>query len=167
MHSYRQALRNGDRRQLPPIDSFRFHRALDLVALAEIDPCLGWQTWPEVWHLDESGRVRCHFRGSSLESIHTWAHDPSPLHRSRFEGLRTGGCTERWVIVDSRPTWFHAPPTVDESDAQAFLVVGAELASIGVSLLDMVVFDDNERWWSLLELVSGTTEWPAARIVTK
>lgn len=52
-------------------------------------------TWPEVWHLDDEGVVRCSCRASSLDTLVRWADDPSGLHRSRRAGLRTTGCTDR------------------------------------------------------------------------
>src|SRR5207247_589162 len=81
------------------IAQFRFTDALDVVAYAEVDRCLGWKTWPEVWHLDETGTFACYYKGSSLDTLVGWAQDPSDLERSRLEGLAGGGCANRWLIV--------------------------------------------------------------------
>jgi len=35
----------------------------------------------------------------------------------------------------------------------------AGMAEYGVHLLDVVVFHEDHRWWSLPELTSGTTAW--------
>ena len=101
----------------------------------------------------------CYFKGSSLDSLIEWADDPWKLERSRREGLASGGCADRWLVVDSRPTWFAEPP--GECDARAFVELRARLRElIGVELVDAVVFDDEGHWWSMQELTSGTTAWP-------
>ena len=155
MHAYkRPAL---DRMPPPSIDDFRFHDAVDVVAYAELNQCMGWRTWPEVWHLDPEGNLACSFKGSSLDSLVEWGLDPSDLERSRWEGLAVHDCPNRWVIIDSRPVGFSDPP--GEGDAWAFLELRRHLAGIGVDLLDAVVFDDDGHWWSMHELTSGTTAW--------
>ena len=160
MHTY-ERLGPGPR-PLPDITEFPFHDALDVVAYAEVDACVGWQTWPEVWHLDDDGIFCCYFKGSSLDSLSEWADDPWKLERSREEGLANGGCADRWLVVDSRPVWFAEPP--GEGDACAFVKLRARLRErIGVELVDAMVFDDEGHWWSMQELTSGTTAWPAAR----
>ena len=78
--------------------------------------------------------------------------------RWRLAGLRDGGCTTRWLIVDSRPTGIRQP--VDAGDAEAFLRLRDELSTIGLTLLDAVVFDDQCHWWSMHEAATGTTRWP-------
>ncbi len=115
-----------------------------------------------MWHLDADGAFACYYKGSTLDSIEQWADDPSPLHRSRIEGLRSGGCENRWVIVDSRPVWLHKPPTTDESDVEAFVKLQPALEALGVLLLDVVIFDDDQHWWSLREMTAGTTAWPGS-----
>jgi|SRR5439155_10333335 len=147
---------------LPSIARFRFTDALDVAAYAEVDRCLGQKTWPEVWHLDETGTFACYYKGSSLDTLARWAQDPSDLERSRLGGLARGGCADRWLIVDSRPVGLGDPP--DEGDVWAFLSLRRRLAEIGIELVDAVVFDDDGHWWSLHELTCGTTAWttPAA-----
>ena len=164
MHRYERLNTELNDPCAPPIEAFRFRAALDVVALAQVDRTIGWKTWPEVWHLDEEGAFACYYKGSTLDSIRQWATDPSPLHRSRIEGLRTTGCADRWVIVDSRPTWLHGGTATDESDVEAFLRLRPTLQAFGVSLLDVVIFDDDQRWWSLHELTAGTTLWPSLAI---
>ena len=162
MHDYPRASDDEVACQLP-IETYRFNDARDLAHYASADPCIGWRSWPEIWHLDDSGRFRCYFKGSSHDSIQRWADDPQRLHRSRAEGLRSGGCADRWVVVDSRTTWMRPSAIVDESDVEAFTRLRSCLASIDVALLDVVVFD-RQHWWSLHELTAGTTRWPTARI---
>jgi hypothetical protein len=160
MHRFERLISDLDDVHPPSIEVYRFRGALDVVALAQVDRCIGWKTWPEVWHLDEDGAFACYYKGSTLDSIQRWAEDPSPLRRSRIEGLASGGCADRWVIVDSRPTWLHEGPTTDESDVEAFLHLRPAVEAFGVSLLDVVIFDDDQHWWSLHELTAGTTAWP-------
>ncbi len=157
MHTYPRRVPKGELAHPPPIESTPFRDVLDIVARAEVDPVIGWSTCPEVWHLDERGIFRCYYKGSSLCSIRRWVEDPSPLHRSRRVGLLEGGCGDTWVVVDSRPRWIHPPP--GEADIAAFLTVRASLEPLGVSLVDCVVFDDDQHWWSLHELTAGTTRW--------
>ena len=156
MHTYER--RWTDDSPLPDIEAYRFADALDVVAFAEADRLIGWRTWPEVWHLDDEGRFRCHFRGSSRASLKRWADRPWPLHRSRAEGLADGGCPDRWLIIDSRPRGTR--DQVDDSDPGAFLRLRDELRSIELLLVDAVVFDDQGHWWSMHEQTCGTTRWP-------
>ena len=163
MHRYERLISDLDDVHPPSIEAYRFRDALDVVALAQVDRCIGWKTWPEVWHLDQEGAFTCYYKASTLDSIQDWADDPTPLHRSRIEGLRSGGCGDRWLVVDSRPTWLRKPPTTDESDVEAFVRLRPSLAAFGVALLDVVIFDDDQHWRSLHELTTGMTAWsPAA-----
>lgn len=149
---------------LPSIESLRFRSAPDVVALAKLDYCFGRMTWPEVWHLDNGGKVRCYHRGSSLDSVRAWAEQPESLLRPRVDHPhRLAGCPDRWVVIDSRPRSRYPPPTVEEADIEAFEQVRLALASIAVVLLDVVVFDDEYRWWSLREIATGSTEWPKVK----
>ena len=145
---------------VPDLETYRFADALDVVALAEVDRLIGWKTWPEVWHLDHEGAIQCLFRASTLSSLQRWANDAMDLRRSRMEGLRAGGCPDRWLVVDSRPAGIRNP--VDGSDAEAFLTVRKHLRSMGLTLVDAVIFDDQCHWWSMHEETSGTTRWPDA-----
>ncbi|HXH55957.1 hypothetical protein [Iamia sp.] len=77
----------------------------------------------------------------------------------RQEGLRTSGCADRWLVVDSRPRRWHDGPVVDEADAEAFLRLRPQVESFGVELVDVVIFDDQCHWWSLHELTTGTASW--------
>ena len=156
MHTYTR--RWTDDSPSPEITTHRFADALDVVALAEVDRLIGWKTWPEVWHLDDEARFRCYFRASTMDGVKRWADDPSDLHRSRIAGIADGGCPKRWLIVDSRPTGIRQP--VDDGDAEAFLRLRDELGTVGLTLVDAVVFDDRWHWWSMHEETSGTTRWP-------
>ena len=159
MHTYAKP-RPESAYELPSIAEFRFHDALDVVARAEVDITVGWTTWPEVWHLDDERAFCCHQKASSLDSMRRWAVDPETLFLARRQGRREGGCTNRWVIVESRPRWRHPDESpVDERDAAAFFVVRRALSEIDVALVDAVIFDDVGRWWSMHELTSGSTRW--------
>ena len=160
MHHYEHLVAADDPTPPPGLASSRFRDPHDLDELAKVDRLLGGSTCPEAWHLDAAGRFRCGYRGSSIESIRDWADDPYPLRRSRREGLASvDGCTDRWLIVESRPTWTCPSPTVTEADAAAFVRVRRVLADLGVHLLDCMVFDDRGHWWSLHELTSGSLRW--------
>lgn len=131
----------------------------DVEQWARRHPTIGWMTWPEVWHLDHDGRFCCYYQGSTPDSIKRWADDPSDLQWSRDEGRRTTGCTDHWLIVDSRPTKMRDGPTVDESDVEAFLRLRPQVEAMGVHLLDVLIFDDQCHWWSLHGLTTGSTAW--------
>ena len=51
---------------------------------------------------------------------------------------------------------------VTEDDVRAFMQLRQSLRDYGISLLDVVIFDQEFHWWSLHELTSGTTVWPTA-----
>ena len=160
MHTYAALWPEDEVGELPELEQFRFNSADDVVAWAQRDRTIGWMTWPEVWHLDDEGAFRCYYKAFSRDSIRRWAEDPTDLHRSRQQCLAEGECAGRWLIVESRPTWHVGEPTVDERDAEAFGSLRRELASIGVTLVDAVIFDDARHWWSMHELTSGAATWP-------
>lgn len=143
---------------LPRLEDFHFHDALDVIEYASLEGMFDWNTAAEVWHLDDSGTYRCGSRFSSFTNIRTLAEVPFILQESRRHGLADGGCPDRWLIHDYRPTrWGRKPP--DEGDVQAFATVRSMLAGIGVHLLDCMVWSDQMQCWSLHELTSGTTRW--------
>lgn len=158
MHTYELRATPDD--PLLEITTYRFRDALNVVAYAERDRLIGWATWPDVWHLDDEGRFGCYYKGSSLDSLERWAVDPMPLLRSRACGVSSSeGCRDRWVVVDSKPRWLWDQPIVSEATVAAFLMVRDGLKPVGVTLLDAVVFDDQRHWWSIHELMTGTTAW--------
>lgn len=158
MHTYTRPPRTAP---LPSKEGRRFRSALDVGAYAEVDILLGAATVPDVWHLDHTGENRCGMRGTTPESLQVWAGDPYRLRRSRAEGVRSReGCARHWVIVDSRPFSMRGKPIPpDEADVAAFSSIRADLLTIGVDLLDALVFDDQGHWWSMHELTTGTTAW--------
>lgn len=162
MHHYEERWEQDDAAVEAHLESFRFADAVDVAEWASFNIYIGHQPLVEAWHLDREGVLQCATKGGSFTTIRGWAEDPRPLRRSRRQGVRETGCADRWVIVDSRPSWMHPPPTVTEADAEAFVVLRSKLRCIGVSLLDGVIFDDHQHWWSLHELTSGSTRWPAA-----
>lgn len=162
MHTY-EALWDADVVDVPDLDDYRFNDALDVVAYAQHERCIGWRTWPEVWHLDASGKFQCYFAASTLSSLDDWATYPYDLLASRYHGLRSSeGCADRWLVIDSRPKWMmdgDLKSSVCEDDVRAFCEVRQSMADIGVHLVDVMVFDDQRHWWSLHELTSRTTTW--------
>lgn len=159
-HTYRRPTPGGS---VPRIDTFAFRGPLDVVGRAEVDATMGWATWPEVWHLDEGGRFCSYYKAFTGDGVTRWAADPSPLYRSRAAGLQDGGCTDRWLVVDSRPRWLSADPVVVAADeVDAFLAVRCALEEVSVLLVDAMIFDDDGHWWSLNEIATGGLEWPSS-----
>ena len=161
MHSY-QPLWPDDRTEWKPPSpaDFTYRDAVDVGRFAAIDPLTTWHTCPHIWHLDDKGRWRCCSKGSSLDSVQSFAEDPADLLACRQ--TQTGNrCPNYWVILEPRQEWLR-PLEVTEEDARAFLVLREGLAKHGVTLLDAIVFHEDHRWWSLHELTSGTTQWSFA-----
>jgi ferredoxin len=165
MHSYEPLWAPDGSDDPPGLEEFRFRSALDIVSYAQHWCCIGRNTWPEVWHLDDEGAFHCGFRASSRDSIREWARDPDDLCISRQQGLATRACPNRWLIVESRPESTSPHAVVDERDAQAFLQLRRRIVQIDpvLELVDVMIFDDAYHWWSLHELTTGTMEWPAVR----
>ena len=70
-------------------------------------------------------------------------------HRSVLTAARYGG--DASLIVENRTLGrSDVPPS--EGDAHAYLVVRGELASIGVNLVDAMIFDGDFHWWSMHDL---------------
>lgn len=159
MHTYEKLWSEDGPRNYPVSDTDVFTCAEDVVAKASLWPLMGRATCPEVWHLDPVGHYVCGWTASSLCTLTGWAEDPSELH-THLRYTRLDGCThDRWIIVDSRPTGDSTRPPVSEADAAAYRRIRTILRHQGIDLLDAVVFDDEQRWWSLRELTSGTTDW--------
>ena len=157
MHTYIRPTTIPD--PFPGFDEMQFRGVLDVVAHAEQNLSIGLNTWPEVWHLDGEGRLTCAGPRSSCNTIKRWARDPSDLFRVRRD-RQVPACGDNWLIVDSRNV-FYDPPIVDEGDIEAFVVLRRKLRTVGVHLVDAVVFDDSGHWWSLHELTTGTLTWDA------
>jgi hypothetical protein len=158
MHTYRQLWSDDPEAwTLPKMRNFRFAKPLDVVAFAELDPVLRWRNNPEVWHLDGRGRLRCGCHSSSGESVRTFADDLDGLLACRRTELGWP-CPNRWLIVESRHPW-HEAYQVNEDDGRAFVALRRALGGHGITLLDVMVFDQQFHWWSLHELTSGTATW--------
>ena len=146
----------------PNIDEFRFNDALDVVAWAELDRLVGhWRNWPETFHIDETGRFHCYDKSGTGATVRQFAEDPTYFEDSRL-GFLEGGCPPRWFIVESRPRCVYEDeqqPT--EGDVAAFMALRRRVAARGIALVDDIVFDDAFHWWSMQELVSGSTAWPS------
>jgi hypothetical protein len=68
-------------------------------------------------------------------------------------------CPNNWVMLEPRHPYQEDEYEVSEEDARAFIILRGRLAVYGISLLDVVVFDQDRHCWSLHELTSGTTAW--------
>jgi len=159
MHAY-QPLWPDDRHDWDPPSpaDLTYRDALDVGAFAATDPLVTWRTWPEIWHLDALGRWCCCSKGSSFDSVQRLAEWPTEMVACRT--VSTGQCCpDNWVVIEPRHPWHDDPYDVTEGDAAAFLSLRSSLASLGVNLLDVLVFHQEHRWWSLHELTSGTTAW--------
>jgi hypothetical protein len=160
MHTYTKRW-NDDERDYdqPSYDDFHFRGLDDLIRWAELDRTTAWRTWPEIWHLDDDGAFRCGSKGSSFEGVHTYAKEPGRLLDCRWYMPRDD-CPDRWLIIEARHPW-DEPYRVDESDAAAFLELRHGLEEYAITLLDVVVFDQEFHCWSLHELTTGSTTWPS------
>ncbi len=68
-------------------------------------------------------------------------------------------CPDYWVVVEPRNAWNATSCDVTKCDVDDLVMLRSSLAVFGVTLLDVVIFRDDFRWWSLHELACGTTEW--------
>jgi len=68
-------------------------------------------------------------------------------------------CPDYWVVIEPRQRWHGDRYDVTEGDAQAFIALRSSLARFGITLLDVVIINEEFQWWSLHELTSGTTAW--------
>lgn len=159
MHTYPQLWSDEAVPEFPITGDDIFTCAEDVVAKASRWPLFGRATFPEIWHLDRDGHYVCGWQASSLCTLVGWVEEPELLETHLWHS-RTDGCRhDRWIIVDSRPTVFDSRGRVSEADAKAFVELGRRLARSGIDLLDAVIFDDLQHWWSLRELTRGTTDW--------
>ncbi len=134
-----------------------FRGADDLIDDAELVRKSTWRTWPEVWHLDSTGIWRCMSKHSTGVTVRDMADDPEEMLACRVVARRR--CPDNWVVLEHRMDWQAQGMEVTEADAEAFLRLRRSLAVASVNLLDVVVINDDLRWWSLHELTSGTTQW--------
>jgi hypothetical protein len=144
--------------EYPGLPTWPLAGALDLERQIIRERFVAQRTYPEVWHLDNHGLFSCGYRGCTGDSVREWADDPADLRRSRREGLADNGCAPNWLIIEPRPAWLFPDGPIDEGDGEQFLRLRRHLADVGVTLVDAVLVVE-DRWWSLHELVSGTTEW--------
>jgi hypothetical protein len=137
---------------IPDFSDYRFRSPADVVEYARHDACIGWATWPDVWHLDACGLLHCGYRGSTLDRLDRWAADPYRLVRSRRAGLRSPeGCAPNWLIIENRTLCREdVPPS--ELDQHSYVVLRSRMEEIGVNLVDAVIFDADCHWWSMHDL---------------
>jgi hypothetical protein len=159
--------RSSDPSSTPPgevdIADFTFHGARDVVAFAERGGvCIGRPRCAS-WHLDDTGRFVCGTRGFFDDTLAGWVANPSRLLAAASDGVAGQPCGTRWVVIDER-TAARSGDVIDEGDVRHFLELRCALARVGVDLLDAVVFDDRGRWWSICELLTGSTRWGEHRL---
>ena len=145
----------------PDIHDHRFHDALDVVAYAEVGGIVSGERRCSSWHLDRDGRFACGTRATLCDSLAEWADDPERLVRAFIAARRDGGCASRWVIIDERGPVDGPCSLPGEEDAEQFLRLRRQLEVVGIRLLDAVIFDGANRWWSMSELLTGSTRWEA------
>ncbi len=159
MHSYQPQWPDDSSEWTPPNPAdFLFRDARDVANFASIDRLTTWYTYPHVWHLDEGGRWCCCSKGSSFDSVRRFAAEPEDMLQCRLTPVDEP-CPDYWVVLEPRHRWDPDLYEVTEGDAEAFVVLRRGLARFGVTLLDVVVFDEDYHWWSLHELTSGSTAW--------
>lgn len=159
MHSYQPQWQEDDSESpLPCPSDFQFRDARDVAAYAALDRLTTWYTSPHVWHLDATGDWCCCSKGSSLDSVRRFAERPESMLACRRVSVGQP-CPDYWVVLEPRHQWDHDCYEVTEGDAESFVVLRRELTRHGVTLLDVVVFDEDFHWWSLHELTSGSTAW--------
>jgi hypothetical protein len=162
VHAFVPRWDTGATSDLPDIGNYHFRSALDVIDYCEQDSTSTWRSWPLLWHLDDTGAFVCYSKGSSFDSVRTFAQRPAGLLRCRGFDV-DDSCPNRWVIVESRHPYDEERYRVDEGDAAAFVKLRRGLARRGVTLLDVVILNQDLQWWSLNELTTGTTTWPSPR----
>ena len=144
------------------ITDVAFRDALDVARFAERAPLLRGRANCESWHLDRDGRWVCGTNGTARDSLRDWSADPERLVRSFLEFRLAGTCTPNWVVVDERARERPGDdPEPSEADVEHFLHLRHQLEVVGITLMDAVVFDGADGWWSMCELLTGSTAWGA------
>jgi hypothetical protein len=162
MHTY-EPFSEQEQLAEPDIEEFRFLSPLDVAEWARYNEYIGHRTYPEIWHLDLQGQFQCYTPGYSTNSLQRWAADPQSLFISREHGLAAGDCPNRWLIIETLVPWRdHIAP--NEADAYAFGFLRSSLATVGVELVDAVMFDNTHHWWSMNEMVTGSLDWSQNRV---
>jgi len=157
MHTY-EPLWTDDQRTWKYVGGEPVRGVEDIARAAPHDPGFGRTTYPETLHLDAEGRFRCYMNMSSFEGLRRWEADLRSLDDAWDLGAGRR-CGANWLIIESRQRWMHDGPSIDERDARAFLTVKKAMAEVGMNILDVIIANDQNQWWSLHELTMGTTEW--------
>lgn len=156
MHTYRRA----DRRSAcPSLTDMVLTRTGDAVEWADRFVGFTVEHNMAVWHLGEDGRMTCSTKGCTWASIEQWIRRPWQLDFMTQPDPRTGTCGRDWLIVAWRPgAAAGGDPVPTEGDLQRFGLLRDLFGIHGVRLVDTLVLGD-DRWWSLRELATGSTEW--------
>lgn len=142
------------------IHDFEFRDATHVARFAERASLLTGAANCESWHLGRDGRFSCGTNGTALDSLREWALDPERLISTFLEFRKQGTCTPDWIVVDERPPrWPGDDSAPSEADVQHFMRLRYQLEVVGIRLMDVVIFDGGARWWSMCELLTGTTAW--------
>ncbi len=146
--------------QVPDIADRSFLCADDVADFAVAGGVLTGSRRTESWHLDRTGHFTCGTRATMSDSLAAWALDPHRLIEAFIDGRPERTCSPLWVIVEERPSSGVErcdPP--GEQDAEQYLRLRRQLEVAGITLLDAVFFDDRRHWWSMCELLTGSTAW--------
>lgn len=137
---------------LPPFRR-QYRSADDVIAIWERDrnAC---PTRMDSWHLRSDGTHVCCDRLLDMPDLQELALDSFPLTWCRERGDRHD-CPTNWFLYAQ----YDADFEVNEGHVEAFVEVRDELSMLGITLLDVIIVSGFDRWWSLHELTSGTTQW--------
>jgi hypothetical protein len=139
-----------------------FFCADDVAQFAVEGGILTGQRRTHSWHLDRDGRFTCGTRAKFSDSLADWAAQPNRLIEAFLEGRPERSCSPIWVVIDERPSGREDPcGTPGECDVEQYLRLQRQLEVAGITLVDAVAFDDQRHWWSMCELLTGTTAWSA------
>lgn len=62
------------------------------------------------------------------------------------------------VPIDGRPPrWPGDDPAPSEADVEHFVRLRNQLGVVRIRLMDAVIFDGGVQWWTMCELLTGTT----------
>jgi hypothetical protein len=137
---------------LPPYRR-RYLSADDVIAVWERDRT-AHPSRMDSWHLAPDGRHVCCDRLFDMPDLAVLAEDPYPLTRCREADDRQD-CPGNWFLYAQYEAGFE----VNEGHVETFVELRDAVSMLDITLLDVIVVSGFERWWSLHELTSGTTEW--------
>jgi hypothetical protein len=111
------------------------------------------KAFSETWFLDDEGFYAGCFHSRRPRKLHDWASDPSALLEVRRLGVAEGGGPANWLFFENRliRRW---TTKCQANDIAAFISLRETMASVGVNVVDHVIFGERDDMWSLHEAVS-------------